>query len=328
MVRQSRGLQLLTRSLLLAGSLSFADAAASSPAAAADPDPKVIATQQLRAELELLKTYDNGCASAGEAARDRLVDAQGNIEEKMQSRPKGALSSRERRDLARIDAEAGTQAILLSECYKKVNARRSEIAAILANPERLQAFGVAFLDRQQREAAAREAAQATALARQAFVEREVQTTVRSIFEETKSFADTLLTSPGPARPLAAQAADLQAKQRAMLNRLRGVGVKAEDRLLLEHVGKTWVHINEALQAIQREEAATTELASLQAQHEQARKRLAVQSTMVDRANFDQLTRALQAAEFASKDTRKVGEVRRGALRVAISDMTQTAEASK
>ena len=154
-----------------------------------------------------------------------------------------------------------------------MRARRAEIQAVLADPGKLNQTVEQYRSFQ----------------------REAHATARSIFEETKSFADTLLVSTGPTQPLVARAADLQAGQRAMLNRLRGVfAVKPEDGLLLDHIGKTWVHINEALQAIQREEAAATELASFQAQHERARKQLAVQNTMLDRANFDELTRTLQA----------------------------------
>ena len=194
----------------------------------------------------------------------------------------------------------------LERASKGMRARRAEIQAILADPGKLNQTVEQYRSFQ----------------------REAHATARSIFEETKSFADTLLVSTGPTQPLVARAADLQVAQRAMLKRLRGAAVKPEDGLLLDHIGKTWVHINEALQAIQREEAAATELASLQAQHKQARKQLAVQNTMLDRANFDELTRTLRAAELTSNAAKKVGELRREALRAVINDLTQMAEASK
>jgi hypothetical protein len=325
MLRRSSQVQWFVRSLVL---VSLVSLTAPDLAIAADPDPKDAATRQLKAELDLLKTYDNECASSYAAAQDRAVDVAGSIEEKMQSRPKGELSIREKRALTRIEAEVDTQALLVSECYKKVNARRNEIAVILSNPERLQAFGTALLEQQKREVATREAAQAAAQARQAYVEQELRATIRSLVNETKRLADTVLASAEPAQALIARAAEVQGRQRATATRLRGVALKPADRQLLEQVGKTWVHLNEALQATRREEAAASDLASLQTQHAQARRRLAAQNTMLDRANFDQLTQTLQSAESASKDAKNTGELRRGALRAAINDMTQVAEASQ
>jgi hypothetical protein len=261
----------------------------------------------------LVDAWERSAEKAGQR-RDRAYDA-------MMSAPLGyglvdlygGQMRRAERDQSRAERQADNfsqqvpgAAAQAGACLEGMRLRRAEIQAILADPGKLNQTVEQYRTFQ----------------------REASATARSIFEETKSFADTLLASPGPAQLLIARAADLQARQRATLNRFRGVPVKPEDRLLVEQVGKTWVHIDEALQAIRREEAAATELAGLQVQHDQARRRLAVQTTILERANFDQLTRALQGAQLAAKDTRKAGELRRGALRVAISDMTQTAEASK
>jgi len=79
-----------------------------------------------------------------------LPTLQGSIEERMQSRPKGDFSVRERRELGRISSEYQVQALVAGTCYEKVNQRRSEIQGILSDPERLQALGIATIEQQKR----------------------------------------------------------------------------------------------------------------------------------------------------------------------------------
>jgi hypothetical protein len=149
-----------------------------------------------------------------------------------------------------------------------------------------------------------------------------------MYEDTRRLAEDLLAGSEPTPPLLSRAADLQARQRSALDKFKGVPVRPEDNRLLESVGKTWVRVKEVLQATEREKAAESELARQQARHEQVRNQLTAQSSLLDRANFEELTRALEGTRVSYQEIKSQAGLNRAALRAAIGDMAQVADASE